>query len=142
MRVISGSARGCKIQPVPGMSTRPTTDRVKETVFNMIQDHVRGAGVLDLFAGTGQLGIEALTRGARPVTLWSPKPAACGIVVKIQTARVADRASLHRGEAAAFVSCAGKRRYDLIFFDPPYGGEILEDAFLPSKRLTFCPPLV
>ena len=65
MRVISGSARGCKLQPVPGMDTLPTTDRVKESVFNIIQNEIRGARVLDLFAGTGQLGIEALSRGAR-----------------------------------------------------------------------------
>ena len=118
MRVVSGSARGCKLQPVPGMSTRPTTDRVKENVFNLIQEHVRGAEVLDLFAGTGQLGIEALSRGARHCDFVECDKAAYNIV------------SLHRKEAADFVSCAGKRRYSLIFLDPPYGGEILENALL------------
>ena len=62
MRVVSGTARGCKLQPVPGMNTRPTTDRVKENVFNLIQEHIRGARVLDLFAGTGQLYIEKLNQ--------------------------------------------------------------------------------
>ena len=64
MRVISGSARGKALLPVPGMATRPTTDRVKENIFNIIQSHVQDAKVLDLFAGTGQMGIEALSRGA------------------------------------------------------------------------------
>ena len=63
---------GCKLQPVPGMDTRPTTDRVKESVFNIIQNEIRGARVLDLFAGTGQLGIEALSRGSRRrATSWT-----------------------------------------------------------------------
>ena len=111
MRVVSGSARGCKLQPVPGMSTRPTTDRVKENVFNLIQEHVRGAEVLDLFAGTGQLGIEALSRGARHCDFVECDKAAYNIVCKnTETARVADRASLHRKEAADFVSHAGKRQ--------------------------------
>ena len=71
MRVVSGTARGCKLQPVPGMNTRPTTDRVKENVFNLIQDHVRGAQVLDLFAGTGQLGIEGSRAARRTAILLS-----------------------------------------------------------------------
>lgn len=131
MRVISGTARGCKLQPVPGMNTRPTTDRVKENVFNLIQDHVRGARVLDLFAGTGQLGIEALSRGAQSCDFVEYNKTAYNIVYKnTQAARVADRAALYRTEAVAFVSRAEKRQYDLILLDPPYGGTILENALL------------
>lgn len=89
MRVVSGTARGCKLQPVPGMNTRPTTDRVKENVFNLIQDHVRGAEVLDLFAGTGQLGIEALSRGAAHCDFVEHNKTAYGIVSKnVESARV------------------------------------------------------
>ena len=131
MRVVSGTARGCKLQPVPGMNTRPTTDRVKENVFNLIQEHVRGARVLDLFAGTGQLGIEALSRGAERCDFVEHDKTAYNIVYKnTQSARVADRAALHRAEAAEFVSRAGRRQYDLIFLDPPYGGKILENILL------------
>ena len=131
MRVVSGTARGCKLQPVPGMNTRPTTDRVKENVFNLIQDHVRGARALDLFAGTGQLGIEALSRGAQSCDFVERDKAAYAVAEKnIRAARVADRAALHRAEAAEFVSRAGRRQYDLIFLDPPYGGVILENALL------------
>ena len=129
MRVVSGTARGCKLQPVPGMNTRPTTDRVKENVFNLIQDHVRDAEVLDLFAGTGQLGIEALSRGAAHCDFVEHNKTAYGIVSKnVESARVKDKAALHRTEAAEFVSKAGRERYDVIFLDPPYGGVILENA--------------
>ena len=121
MRVVSGTARGCKLQPVPGMNTRPTTDRVKENVFNLIQEHIRGARVLDLFAGTGQLGIEALSRGAQHCDFVEHNKTAYNIVYKnAQAARVADRAA--------------KQGYDLIFLDPPYGGKILENALLQIER--------
>ena len=108
MRVVSGTARGCKLQPVPGMNTRPTTDRVKENVFNLIQDHVRGAAHCDFV---------------------EHNKTAYGIVSKnVESARVKDKAALHRTEAAEFVSKAGRERYDVIFLDPPYGGVILENA--------------
>ena len=129
MRVVSGTARGCRLQPVPGMNTRPTTDRVKENVFNLIQDHVRGAQVLDLFAGTGQLGIEALSRGAQHCDFVEHNKTAYNIVCKnAETARVSDRAEVHRTESETFLSHAKKQGYDLIFLDPPYGGRILENA--------------
>ena len=111
MRVVSGSARGCKLQPVPGMSTRPTTDRVKENVFNLIQEHVRGAEVLDLFAGTGQLGIEALSRGARHCDFVERDKAAYISCVKIQKPPAWPTAP----------RCTGKRRPTL--FPMPESGD-------------------
>ena len=135
MRVVSGSARSCKLQPVPGMNTRPTTDRVKENVFNLIQDHVRDADVLDLFAGTGQLGIEALSRGAAHCDFIEHNGTAYNVVSKnVQTARVQDRASLHRVEARDFLAKAAAKKYSLIFLDPPYGGTILENALSGIER--------
>ena len=93
------------------------------------QTHVRGAEVLDLFAGTGQLGIEALSRGAAHCDFVEHNKTAYGIVSKnVESARVKDKAALHRTEAAEFVSKAGRERYDVIFLDPPYGGVILENA--------------
>ena len=109
MRVVSGSARGCKLQPVPGMNTRPTTDRVKENVFNLIQDHVRGARVLDLFAGTGQLGIEALSRGAACCDFVEQNKTAYNIVFKNKHAsRVDDPSTVRSAEAEAFLSPSAK----------------------------------
>lgn len=129
MRVISGSARGLKLQPVPGMNTRPTTDRVKESVFNIIQNRVRDARVLDLFAGTGQLGIEALSRGAKTCDFVERDRVAFATVKKnIAAARLVDRAQLHSTDADKFIAYAKKDAYDLIFLDPPYGGKILAAA--------------
>lgn len=135
MRVVSGSARGCKLSPAPGMNTRPTTDRVKENVFNLIQNQIADAQVLDLFAGTGQLGVEALSRGAAACDFVERDAAAFQTVRKnVQAARVEDRAILHQTEAGRFVAQAAKRRYDLIFLDPPYGGEILGNALALIER--------
>lgn len=129
MRVISGSARGCKLQPVPGMDTRPTTDRVKESIFNIIQTQVRGARVLDLFAGTGQMGIEALSRGAACCDFVDRDQKALRVLRRnIEAARVGERARVHAGESGTFVSKCGKTYYDLIFLDPPYGGILLNKA--------------
>ena len=131
MRVITGSARGKRLKELPGLDTRPTTDRVKEGLFSAIQFDIEGRRVLDLFAGTGQLGIEALSRGAQSCDFVERDRAAYAVAEKnIRAARVADRAALHRAEAAEFVARAAGRKFDLIFLDPPYGGKILENILL------------
>ncbi|MDE7245173.1 MAG: 16S rRNA (guanine(966)-N(2))-methyltransferase RsmD, partial [Oscillospiraceae bacterium] len=128
MRVITGSARGRKLKELEGLETRPTTDRVKEGIFNIIQFDIEGRRVLDLFAGTGQLGIEALSRGAANATF-------------VEQRR--DAVSLIRGnlkitnlEAAAKVVCGGavpflqstKERFDLVFLDPPFPANLWEST--------------
>lgn len=135
MRVISGSARGKLLLPVPGMATRPTTDRIKENIFNIIQSEVRGANVLDLFAGTGQMGIEALSRGAAHCDFVDRDRAALSVIRKnVQGARVGDRAAVHASEAAAFLRAAAPQSYDLVFLDPPYGGKLLNQALFDLER--------
>lgn len=128
MRVISGTARGRKLTPVPGMNTRPTTDRVKTSVFNIIQMNIRDAEVLDLFAGTGQLGIECLSRGAKHCDFVDhDKTARATVQRNLADARVADRGTVHGDEYTAYLRRC-RKKYDIIFLDPPYGGEILRNA--------------
>lgn len=135
MRVISGTARGKKLSPVPGMNTRPTTDRVKESIFNIIQNQVRGARVLDLFAGTGQMGIECLSRGAASCDFVDhDRTAQKTVRANLAAARVEDCAAVHGAAFSDFVSRCRPNSYDLIFLDPPYGGEILKSALLAIER--------
>ncbi len=129
MRVISGSARGKVLDAVPGMNTRPTTDRVKESVFNILQFRVAGAVMLDLFAGTGQMGIEALSRGAARAVFVDQSPKAMSVIRKnIAAARVQTRAELIQTDFRQALQRLKAQKFDIIFLDPPYGGEILNSA--------------
>lgn len=135
MRVISGSARGKQLLAVPGDATRPTIDRVKESLFSAIQMRIMGATVLDLFAGTGQLGIEALSRGAKFADFVDNSKAARDVITKnITGARLTERSKVHAGDFSGFVSSAQKQKYDIIFLDPPYGGTLLENALNVIER--------
>lgn len=128
MRVITGSAKGKHLKELPGLDTRPTTDRVKEGLFNVIQFDVPGRRVLDLFAGTGQLGIECLSRGAASCDFVDSSPAAMKIVKENVTAcRLSDKATFHQKDFSAFLNGV-KGKYDLIFLDPPYASGNLERA--------------
>ena len=123
MRVISGSARGKQLTPVPGKDTRPTTDRVKESVFNILQMMVPGSEMLDLFAGTGQMGIEALSRGASHAVFCDAAPKALSVIRKnIAAARVEDRAEVIGADFVSALRRLQGRQFDVIFLDPPYGG--------------------
>ena len=128
MRVITGSARGRRLMELEGMETRPTTGRVKEGIFNIIQFDIEGRRVLDLFAGTGQLGIEALSRGAASAVFVEQRRAAAGLVRKnLELTGLAGQARVVCGEAMAFLSAAGEK-FDLVFLDPPYESGLCQGA--------------
>jgi 16S rRNA (guanine966-N2)-methyltransferase len=119
VRVVAGSARGVRLGPVP-TGTRPLSDRAREGLFSSLGEAVPGATVLDLFAGTGAVGIEALSRGAdRAVFVDSSATAVLAIRDNLERTKLAERAEIVRAEASrALRSALG--RFDLVFLDPPY----------------------
>ncbi len=120
MRVVSGSARGCNLFSLEGDNTRPTTDRVKEAIFSMIQFNIYDSIVLDLFAGSGALGIEALSRGAKLCDFVEQHKEAALIVEKnLEKTKLKDKALLHNATAKDFLSGC-KKQYDIVLLDPPY----------------------
>lgn len=123
MRVITGSARGRRLREPQGMDIRPTTDKVKESIFNIVQFDIPGRRVLDLFAGTGQLGIEAASRGAESVTFVDSSKTAAKLV-KENLAHCALQGQVHQMDAVSFLAVCGQ--FDLIFIDPPYGSELYD----------------
>ena len=128
MRVITGIARGRRLKEPNGMETRPTADRVKEGIFSSIQFEVEGRKVLDLFGGTGQMGIEALSRGAVHCTFVDLQKQAVGIIREnVTSTGFSDQSTVIQGDALAFLSRC-KEKFDLIFLDPPYGSGLLEKA--------------
>ena len=128
MRVITGAARGRKLKELPGLETRPTTDKVKESVFNIIQFDIEGRRVLDLFAGTGQMGIEALSRGAAHCTFVDLRREAAAVVREnLAHTALAGQGQVVQGDYLAFLTGC-REKFDLIFLDPPYGTGLLEKA--------------
>ena len=124
MRVIAGSARRLLLKTAEGMDTRPTTDRIKETLFNILQNDIPGCIFMDLFSGSGAIGIEALSRGAELAVMIekNPKAAAC-IRENLEHTRLADRAVvMERDVLEGLRRLEGRNyRFDIIFMDPPYG---------------------
>lgn len=128
MRVITGTARGARLKTLEGLDTRPTTDKVKESVFNIIQFDIPGRAVLDLFAGSGQMAIEALSRGAASAVLVDSNRAAVKVICEnLQKTRLSDLAQVVTGDYQSYLrSC--RRQFDVIFLDPPYASDMLENS--------------
>lgn len=120
MRVISGSARGRRLRSVPGDSTRPITDRVKESLFNIIGPEIRDSNFLDLFAGTGSVGIEALSRGAKAVLFIDINRNAIKTVeANLGLTKLADCANVIRGDALTILKKPAMGQFDYIYIAPP-----------------------
>ena len=122
MRIIAGTARSLPLKTLEGLDTRPTTDRIKETLFNMLQHEVPGAYFLDLFAGSGQIGLEAVSRGAKfAVFVENNKKAAACIDENIRFTKFTNETKLINSDVmTALRSMEGKYQFDVIFMDPPY----------------------
>ena len=127
MRVITGSARGTNLKAPEGLHTRPTADKVKQALFNMIQYEIAG-DVLDLFAGSGQLGIEALSRGANSAVFVDEGRDAIAVIRdNLKRTHLEEKAQVIRGDYLTYLRRCN-RRFRLIFLDPPYAEKFLENA--------------
>ena len=128
MRVITGTARGRRLKELEGTETRPTTDRVKEGLFSALQFDIEGRRVLDLFAGTGQLGIECLSRGAASAVFVDRRADAVKLIREnLKLTELQDRARVVAGDSMEFLRSL-RERFDIVFLDPPYEAGLLEPA--------------
>ena len=137
MRVITGSARGRSLLTLPGEDVRPTTDQVKEAMFSIIQFEVEGAAVLDLFAGSGQLGIEALSRGARLAVFVEQSRKAQEVVRQnLLATKLAEHSRVTAMDAIAYLQGC-RDHFDIALLDPPYRSGLLEKALpLLAPKMT------
>ena len=139
MRIITGKARGVKLLTLDGLDTRPTSERSKEAIFSMLQFEIQDKIVLDLFAGSGQMGLEALSRGASRVYLVDRGRGACDIIKKnIEKSRLTDGCIALCEDSLSFLKKqSGVEKFDIVFLDPPYATNLINDALdlLAEKNL-------
>ena len=137
MRIIGGKYKKKKLFSVPGMSTRPTSDRLRETIFNILSYDIINAIVLDLFAGTGALGIEAFSRNAKKVVFVDNHPDAVSVIKKNIKACAAEAdTSVFKWDICRNLVCFDNTEelFNLVFIDPPYGKEMIPKALLSLKK--------
>lgn len=121
MRIITGTAKGIRLKTLEGNATRPTSERVKEAVFSMLQGDIEGREVLDLFAGSGQMSLEALSRGAKLAVMLDNSPQAIKIITEnAEKTRLASNAIIKREDYLSYINKNFGKQFDIIFLDPPY----------------------
>ena len=147
MRIISGTAKGIRLKTLEGDATRPTAERVKEAVFSMLQGDIEGREVLDLFAGSGQMGLEALSRGASSAVLIDNSVNALKIIKEnAEKTKLNDRCDIRKDEYLSYLKKNTGKKFDLIFIDPPYAAgfyqpalqALLSSGFLKTSTLIVC----
>lgn len=125
MRVIAGTARSLPLKCPAGQDTRPTTDRIKETLFNMLQPYTQGSVFVDIFSGSGAIGIEALSRGAKKAYfIENAAPAINCIQDNLQFTKFTEKAIVFKQDAVSALNNIYEKEVDIIFMDPPYGQEL------------------
>lgn len=136
MHIITGSARGVRLDTLAGLATRPTSERAKEAVFSMLQFELQERRVLDLFAGSGQMGLEALSRGAsRAVLVDASREAEAVIRRNVQKTRLERGAVVVRADALSYLDTCREAPFHLVFLDPPYAAGLLPPVL---SRLLSC----
>ncbi|UPK46175.1 16S rRNA (guanine(966)-N(2))-methyltransferase RsmD [Paenibacillus pabuli] len=143
MRVVSGSAKGRPLKAVPGTGTRPTTDKVKEALFSMIGPYFEGGTALDLFAGSGGLGIEALSRGMDKAVFVDLESKSIEVIrANLKATRLEDQAAIYRNDASRALKALAKRstQFDLVFLDPPYRMKNGDELMLTMHELDLLEP--
>ncbi|MBN1305386.1 MAG: 16S rRNA (guanine(966)-N(2))-methyltransferase RsmD [Anaerolineales bacterium] len=135
LRVISGKAKGRKLKPVPGNTTRPITDRVKEALFNILAGDIQDAVWWDLFGGTGAVGIEALSRGAAFVRFLDLSKTAVAIIRdNLEHTQLAEQAEVKRADAFSYLDQNPDRQFDYIYIAPPQYNELWSEALSKIDR--------
>lgn len=137
MRVIAGEKRHLLLKTLNDLSIRPTTDKIKETLFNMIQFDVQGTNFLDLFAGTGAIGIEALSRGAKMATFVDNNDKAIKVIKEnLEHTGLADKANVIKSDASLSLENLSRKNesYDIVFMDPPYDKDLYRPVFEKLAR--------
>lgn len=129
MRIISGKARGTKLYTLESMSTRPTLDRVKESIFNIIQNDIEDSIILDLFAGSGAIGLEMLSRGAKKAVLCDKSKEAIEIIKKnIEKTHMQDKVELYNCDFKTCLEKVKNQKFDIIYIDPPYETDFIAQS--------------
>ena len=148
MRIISGKARGTKLYTLDGTATRPTLDRVKESLFNIIQNDIEDSTVLDLFSGSGAIGLEFLSRGAKRAVLCDSSKDAIKIIKQnVQKTHFEEKVEVYNMEFTKLVERLQNQKFDIIYIDPPYkmdlaikAIELIEELELILSR--YCPNIL